>query len=147
MMKKEAVLIVIIIVALIAGFVFIDGKHNSSKSIGDASSQNSTAKNSTALKSSEENISNASQASEIALTVSTPADGATVTSSTITLTGHTAPLADIFVNDQVGRADAAGAFSFEITLDPGQNEILVDANDKNGNAAERDITVIYNAPQ
>lgn len=77
----------------------------------------------------------------IDLTVNYPADGSTLTSSTINVTGTTTPGADVFVNDQAGKADPNGNFSIKITLDEGQNGLVVIANDANGNVAERDLSV------
>ena len=75
------------------------------------------------------------------LTVTYPATNATLSSSSLTLTGKTAPNADVFVNDQVTKADASGNFSVKLTLDEGQNGIVVNANDASGNVAELDFSV------
>ena len=75
------------------------------------------------------------------LTVTYPANNATLSSSSLTLTGKTAPNADVFVNDQTTKADANGNFSVKLTLDEGQNGVVVNANDVNGNVAEVDLSV------
>lgn len=77
----------------------------------------------------------------ISITVSSPQNGATLSSSSVTVTGKTYPNADVFVNDQRIKADANGNFSAKISLDEGQNQIVVTANDAYGNAAERDLNV------
>jgi cytoskeletal protein RodZ len=77
----------------------------------------------------------------ISITITSPQNGATLSSGTVTVTGKTSPNADVFVNDQEVHADASGNFSAKIDLDEGQNEIIVTANDAYGNAAEQDINV------
>lgn len=77
----------------------------------------------------------------ISLVVTSPTDGATLTSTNVTVTGKTAPNADVFINDLAGKADASGNFSISVGLDEGQNQIVVSANDANGNVAEQDLTV------
>jgi hypothetical protein len=77
----------------------------------------------------------------ISLVVTAPADGSTLTSPSTTITGKTSPGADVFVNDQETFADANGNFSLKMTLDEGQNGLVITANDANGNVVEKDISV------
>lgn len=77
------------------------------------------------------------------LSVTSPANGSTVTSSTVAIKGKTAPKADVFVNELEGKADAGGNFSVTVTLEEGENYFVVLANDELGNAAEAELTVIY----
>lgn len=81
------------------------------------------------------------------LTVTSPANGATVTNASLTVSGKTAPRAEISVNDKETRADASGNFSAIITLDEGENTVMVIANDADGNVAEKQISVTYNSGQ
>ena len=78
---------------------------------------------------------------QITLTVTSPANNATVTSGTVTVRGKTVPNADVFVNDTETKADASGNFSAFVTLDEGENSIIIVANDANGNTAEQEIMV------
>ncbi len=77
----------------------------------------------------------------ISVTVSSPQNGATLSNGSVTVTGKTSPNADVFVNDQETHADANGNFSAKVSLDEGQNQIIVTANDSYGNAAEQDLNV------
>lgn len=77
----------------------------------------------------------------ISLDVTSPIDGETLSSTNATVTGKTVPSAEVFVNDATDKADTNGNFSINISLDEGQNEIVVSANDANGNVAEKDLTV------
>lgn len=83
----------------------------------------------------------------ITLTINSPANGLAVATPNVTITGKTAPNAEVFVNDATGRADVNGNFSISIALDEGDNTIVVTANDANGNSAEAEVTVSYNPAQ
>jgi hypothetical protein len=78
---------------------------------------------------------------KISLVVTSPQDGSTLSSTNVTVKGKTSPNADVFVDDQSGKADASGNFAISIGLDEGQNQIVVSANDSVGNAAEQDLNV------
>jgi Glucodextranase, domain B len=71
--------------------------------------------------------------SGLLLIVSRPADGGTLTSDSVIVTGITAPEAVVSVNDQTGIADANGNFSIGVSLDSGLNAIDVIASDNTGN--------------
>jgi hypothetical protein len=71
-------------------------------------------------------------------------DRSIVASSTIIVRGTTIPKADVYVNDSIARADTQGNFSVQVTLDEGDNTIVVITNDTEGNYSEKDITVTYN---
>ncbi|MBI2404803.1 hypothetical protein HYV22_01330 [Candidatus Gottesmanbacteria bacterium] len=81
----------------------------------------------------------------ISLVISSPANGLEVATPNVTVTGQTAPNAEVFVNDAAGRADAIGYFAIGTSLDEGENTVIVVVNDANGNFAEQEITVTYNA--
>lgn len=81
----------------------------------------------------------------IILTISTPTDGMKVTNSTITVKGKTKAFAEVFVNDEEDRADANGNFSVKLTLDEGDNPIVISVNDVDGNVAEEELIVYYEA--
>lgn len=87
------------------------------------------------------------QAATLLLDVSSPADGLTVTASSLTVKGKTAPGAEVFVNERETVADAQGNFAVTITLDEGDNYIVVSANDQDGNSAEKELTIIYDTSQ
>ena len=78
---------------------------------------------------------------KIFLTVTSPKNGDALTSTNLTAKGKTTPGADVFVNDQAGKADANGNFSISIGLDEGANVIVVSANDAEGNATQQDLNV------
>lgn len=82
---------------------------------------------------------------QITLSVTSPLNNATVTFPALTVRGKTAPNAEVFVNDVDTKADASGNFSASITLDEGENPVVIVANDANGNSAEQDIMVTYTA--
>lgn len=82
-------------------------------------------------------------ASEISLTVSSPANNAVVKSATIVVRGKTSPNAEVFVNDEETKANSSGNFSVRLTLEEGENYILVVANDAQGKFSERELTITY----
>jgi hypothetical protein len=81
--------------------------------------------------------------SGIALTVSTPANNANVSVSSLPVKGKTVPGAEVFVNDVETIADAGGYFSVTLNLEEGDNYILIVANDVSGNYAEKELRVNY----
>jgi hypothetical protein len=83
--------------------------------------------------------------STLVLQLTAPINNSVVSTSSIVVKGKTAPLADVFVNDKETKADANGLFSLSMTLDEGENTILVVANDSDGRVGETEATVTYTA--
>lgn len=83
--------------------------------------------------------------SQISLSVTSPSSGTTVASPTVAVIGRTLPKAEIFANEAEGVADTAGNFSLTVKLDDGENSIIITAVDGDGNVAEKEIIVTYNA--
>lgn len=77
----------------------------------------------------------------IPLTITSPENGAKLTSTNVSVKGKTVPNAEVFVNDAEGTADANGNFSISIGLEEGENQIIINANDEKGNVAEKVLTV------
>ena len=88
--------------------------------------------------------SSAAAGADLPLKVSAPADGATLNSPDINVTGSTAPGASISVDDAIGVADGMGNFSLPVTLEIGLNALDVTAADVNGNEAEVILMVNVN---
>ena len=82
--------------------------------------------------------------SEIGLEITSPKDSEVATKSPILVTGTTLKGADVFVNDAETKADEDGNFKVSISLDEGENEIFVTANDQDGNYTESSIKVSLN---
>jgi hypothetical protein len=83
------------------------------------------------------------EVAQISLTISSPFNGSTVTTSKATVKGKTLPKAEVFANEAEGLADANGNFSLSVSLDDGENSIIVTAVDENGNVAEKEVMVTY----
>lgn len=83
--------------------------------------------------------------SEITLTVESPADGAEVfgkNSQNLTVSGKVSqPEAAVTVNGRFARVDGEGKFSVAIRLNEGDNDLVVKAVGRAGNAAEKTIKV------
>ncbi len=84
---------------------------------------------------------NVSTTGSITLSVTSPVSGATLSSGNITVKGKTLPNAEVFINDQSTKADTEGNFSLNLTLDEGENNLVVTANDAEGNVAEQNLSV------
>jgi len=83
----------------------------------------------------------------LTMTVTSPPSGATVTNAKLTVKGRTVAGAEVFVNDAEAVADANGNFSVTITLDEGENYVLVAANDAEGNFVEKELSVTYSVSE
>ena len=79
----------------------------------------------------------------ISLKITSPQPNTTVSSSTLVVKGTTNPRAEVFINDTETKADANGNFVATITLDEGENAIIVVVNDDEGNSAEQQLLVTY----
>jgi len=84
---------------------------------------------------------------EIPLSIISPTNGSVVTYSSLIVKGNTAPKAEVFVNDKETVADTQGNFSVTLTLDDGENIIVVTANDSQGNSSEKELIITYNSTQ
>lgn len=80
---------------------------------------------------------------DISLTVISPQNNATVTSSSITVRGKTTAGAEVFVNEQNTVADTEGNFLVQLDLEDGENYVVVTAIDDQGNAAEQELVVTF----
>jgi hypothetical protein len=80
---------------------------------------------------------------QIKLTVLKPTNGATVATATQTVSGQTVPNADVSINDVETKADTKGNFSARITLTEGDNPIVINAFDADGNNSELELTITY----
>jgi len=84
----------------------------------------------------------------LTIVINEPADKVTVSSEKLTIKGTVStPSAEVFINDNEIKTDAAGNFFTEVSLDEGENEIIIIANDEQGNYAEKTLTVNLQAKQ
>ena len=76
-----------------------------------------------------------------------PEDGSEVSSSTLTVSGHTIPVAivSVLVNEDIAIADVDkdGKFSATISLEEGPNIIEIIASDNEGGEQTDSVVVIY----
>jgi hypothetical protein len=83
------------------------------------------------------------------LTIASPANGATVIASPITVSGtatDTGALTSLTVNGQTVSVGAGGAWSANVTLNPGANTIKAIATDQAGFSVEKSVSVTYTPP-
>lgn len=81
-----------------------------------------------------------------ALTLLTPADGATTSAPTVTVSGTTEAGATLVVNGIVVAVASDGTFSFELALHEGSNVVTANATDAAGNSRVVSLDVTYTNP-
>lgn len=145
-MKNIILGLVVVIVGVGAGLFLVQRNRNSSV-VPQNTSVPTAQRNIVSPSAPANSQTDSGSEHSLALSVTTPSDGATLTTARVTVRGRTAPGADVFVNELETRADAGGNFSVTLTLDEGENPIVVMANDESGNVAQKDLTVFYNATQ
>ena len=80
---------------------------------------------------------------KLELEILSPVDGLITSIPTIVLNGSSAPFTEVQIDDKVIKADMYGNFSTKITLDEGDNEIVITANNEDGDYVEKTLLVVY----
>jgi hypothetical protein len=151
-MKKYMIILVAMVVVIAGGLVFLYMSNQSQSSKTANSSLTPTVSASQPTKVPAPTAPPAVVASptssvpvvpSLTLTVSQPVTGSTVNTPSVSVKGTTSPGAEVFVNDNSLTADSKGIFSSNVTLEEGENYILVLANDDKGASAEQEILVTY----
>lgn len=130
--------LLVIIIVFVGGFLVYYSQKNMQPPSSHLPSPPSSVGNQASSAPQDFNTTN-----QITLTVTQPVNNEVVKSSTITVTGKTMPGAEVAVNDVDIKTTPQGDFSTNITLDEGENTVVIIAHDAQGNAAEKDITVTY----
>lgn len=81
------------------------------------------------------------------LLVSTAANGATLTSPFLPITGSARHARELLINGRSVTIDRHGAFTDEIVLSPGYNIVEVSLTDQFGGQKTKTYQVVFNAPQ
>lgn len=149
-MKNTTVIGFIVVIVLLAGGLLLYRYQRNTLPVSQPTTEQGTITNvqvtpGTANNNATPTTLNFDSTNQISLTVSQPVNNTVVKTPTITVMGKTIPNADVTVNDKDLKADAQGNFSVSITLDEGDNTVIVVANDAQGNSAEKDINVTYDA--
>jgi hypothetical protein len=138
MNKNKIFFITFICVVLFLGFFLIKAQEKKMAiQTGSQTKQNDAV----ITEGAQEQAKQESYTSGITLHIAQPQANATVTSSSLVVKGTTSPNADVFVNDSELKADTSGNFSTTITLDEGENAIIIVVNDSEGNSAEEQLLV------
>lgn len=140
--KSPILFIVIVIIALIAGGYFVYRYEKKGVVNPYNQAQNTAATNSGSVGNNMATVT-VQPVQQIPLTVTSPLNNSSVSSSSITVTGTSVPDAEVSVNDTNTTADNKGIFSATISLDPGDNVIDITSNDASGNYSEKELTVTY----
>jgi hypothetical protein len=83
--------------------------------------------------------------SGFSLEISSPENGATVSTAVLEVAGKTVPGAEVFVNETLVKLDKNGNFRQRVTLQEGENFILITAGNETGDA-EVERTVYFELP-
>jgi len=145
-MKKALLLILGISIIsvgllLLTGFSFFSKRLTESKEIKEQS--DSLLETSVPKQINESQREMGAVEENLKIQIVSPSHQSVVTSPYITLRGKTNPQAEVFINDKETIADTQGNFSVALTLEEGENPIMVVANDQNGNVGEVEISIVY----
>lgn len=129
-------LLVVLVVVLVIGAVVVSSRQK--RQIGEKMSLSPT------VSISESVIPQKASVNEgLELAIIKPVDGMVVSDNQLKVQGKTAPNAEVFINDRELKADSQGSFSANISLDEGQNVVVITASDEEGNYAEKELAVTY----
>lgn len=148
MNTKTLIPVALLLIVVLAGGAYLLKNKSNVNPVGapeNTSTNNSYYGSSSTTGSSQSGAAGTSASSGISLTISSPANGASVTVATVTVRGKTAPGADVSINDVEVKADSSGNFSGAVALDEGENFIAITAVDSDGNSADQELTVTYNS--
>ena len=138
-----AVLAILLVVGMITFFVSKNGRSVNKQAIDVPSEVNQPTEDQSTLHDTVSPESTIKETSEISLSISSPLSGSTSKVSKVIVKGKTTPKAEVFVNEAEGIADINGYFSLSVSLDEGENSIIVTAVDESGKVAEKEILVTY----
>ncbi len=147
MAKNTIVSVVIVVILALAGSLFVYMQTGRKNTVSEnnkgtfPAEERSGSLETEPVNESPGTISTTAPSSPMTLTVSYPLDRATVSTAGITVKGTTSPQAEVFVNETEVVANANGAFSAYITLEEGDNYIVIVATDQDGNSVEKEMTV------
>jgi len=143
MEKKYFILPVLLFVVVIGTYLYTKKPTTVEQGINSNDTIQNSGNNTPDEAASDKN----SYQNNLSLEIVSPKDGTTVSTSSVNLTGKTNPDADVFINNKQLKADASGNFSSTVSLDEGQNSIIVVVNDNNGNSAEKQVNIILESTQ
>jgi len=150
-MTKIIPFAVAVILVLVAGFYLFTSKLLNSpvslQTTGTVENQVTSGVTGSADTAEGTKITPASNANQITLAVTAPANNSTVSTPSLTVRGITKPGAEVSVNETDVIANGSGNFSANITLEEGENYIIVVAVDEDGEVAEEELNVTYTPAQ
>lgn len=145
MTNKSGIAVVLAVILVGTGFLVFSNQRQkgNSRTILENPQSGSSAEDTDSVSTVETTVEPVQAISEIALTISSPLSGGSVSTATVAVRGKTSPKAEVFANEAEGLADASGNFSLTVALDEGENSIIVTAVDANGKVAETEVLVTY----
>lgn len=87
----------------------------------------------------------------LSLTILSPENNSVSENGSVLIKGSTSPAAVVVIlfekGEKILEADSEGQFSSNISLTTGSNEIKIKAYDKQGNEAEKILTIVYSTAE
>lgn len=131
-MKTLAAVVIIVIACLMAWGI---------KSVADKNKAATEISNNQLPMTNQVPINNNQETNRMQLEIVSP--GGVVSTKNVTLVGRTEPMAEVVVDDKETKADKEGNFSVKLVLDEGENEIVVTANNEDGEYVEKSVKISY----
>jgi hypothetical protein len=140
-MTKKRLLAVLVVLGLVIAAGYL---------LSSRQKLSSTASLQEALSNAIETVQTESQKAGIlpsgfTLEITSPENGATVSTAVLEVTGKTVPGAEVFVNETLVKPDQDGHFRQKVTLQEGENFLLITAGNETDDA-EVERTVYFELP-
>ncbi len=132
----------IVIVAVVLGLVLLGGAIFAVSKFG-SQVQNSLQTQLPAANPPAAQQKNVIAPNPVLLNIASPIDKSIVKTPTVKVSGTTVPNAEVAINETNLKAGADGTFSTNLTLDEGENPIIIDAFDADGNSNSVEMTITY----
>lgn len=136
---KKILLVFLLGVVAVLGYYFYQGRSFNKQKIIEKVKREVLKKETTERKEKSESQS---PSTPLFLEINSPQSGTVVHNPTIIVSGKTLPEAEVFINDKETQADNQGNFSLSVSLDEGENTLVILANDKEGNYQEKELTIV-----
>lgn len=145
MKRSFFLLLLLIVVGLLGYLIFPKSGVLMGSKVRQTNDSGSTVGDTKTESGEEKATGEATASSEVSegltLSLSSPQNRSTVATETLQVIGKTSPNAEVYVNDQEGKADSTGNFFVNVILHEGENLLTVVVNDASGNYAEKELTV------
>lgn len=141
MIIRKVIVVFFLVFILTAIYTVVNKNRSTDKNIISTDLAVQTGLSQEEITSNTQNEIKSDQVENIKLIIDEPGNGSILNTANIQVKGITVPFGEVSVNDQVTKADKEGNFMVNLTLDEGDNNLLIVANDDKGNYSEKEIKV------